>query len=110
MVVKTEQCAFSEHKVYPGHGSRFVTRTGQLVVLSGSKTTSLYHQKKKPAKLLWTQAWRRLHKKMNVEGGIKKKARRVIKQQHRSVVGASMDEVSPWERKDSVPHSVWLGG
>jgi ribosomal protein L24E len=52
------------HRVYPGKGIRFVTRTGQLVVLSGSKSAAMYHQKKKPAKLVWTQVrtlagWRR---------------------------------------------------
>lgn len=67
--------------MYPGHGIRFVTRTGQLVVLSTSKVSSLYHQRKKPAKLYWTLASRRAHKKLNTEAGIKKRARRVVKVQ-----------------------------
>ena len=69
-----------------------MTRTGQQVILSGSKSTSLYHQRKKPALLRWTQAWRRHHKKANVEGGVKRKTRRVIKVQ-RSYVGLGVDEV-----------------
>lgn len=72
---------FLRCSVYPGHGIRFVTRTGQLVVLSTSKVTSLYHQRKKPAKLYWTLASRRAHKKLNTEAGIKKRARRVVKVQ-----------------------------
>lgn len=92
MVVKTDICAFSETKVYPGHGIRFVTRTGQLVVLATSKVLSLYHQKKKPAKLYWTLASRRLHKKLNTEAGIKKRARRVVKVT-RGYVGADKAKI-----------------
>lgn len=55
MVVRTETCAFSELKVYPGHGRRFVTRSGQMVILGGSKVDAMYHQRKKSAKLMWTQ-------------------------------------------------------
>lgn len=94
MVVKTDSCAFSEAKVYPGKGSRFVTRTGQLIVLSGSKATAMYHQRKRPALLRWTQAWRRQHKKLNVETGQKRKTRRVVKTVQRSFVGLSAEEVS----------------
>lgn len=33
----------------------------------------MYNQRKKPAKLTWTQAWRRLNKKGKEEGVVKKK-------------------------------------
>ena len=52
----------------------------------------MYHQRKKPALLRWTQAWRRHHKKANVEGTIKRKARRVVKVQ-RAIVGSTVEEV-----------------
>ena len=94
MVVKTDTCAFSEYKVYPGKGSRFVTRTGQLIVLSGSKTSAMYHQRKRPALLRWTQAWRRQHKKLNVETGLKRKARKIVKTAPRAFSGLSAEEVS----------------
>ena len=63
MVVKTELCAFSEFRIYPGHGIRFIRRDGQPVLLATSKAKSMIQQRKKPAKLMWTQAWRRLNKK-----------------------------------------------
>ena len=47
MVVKTELCAFSEHRVYPGHGIKFVRRDGQPLTFRTSKAVSMYHQKKK---------------------------------------------------------------
>ena len=34
--------------IYPGHGSRFVSRTGLLVILSCSKASALFHARKKP--------------------------------------------------------------
>ena len=37
MVVKTELCAFSEYRIYPGHGQKYVRRDGQLVTVSTSK-------------------------------------------------------------------------
>ena len=93
MVVKTELCAFSEYRIYPGHGQKFVRRDGQPVLLSTSKCKRLYIlNKKKPAKLMWTQAWRRLNKKGKDEGTARKKTRRTIKVQ-RAIVGISLEDM-----------------
>ena len=92
MVVKTELCAFSEYRIYPGHGQKFIRRDGQTVIISTSKCKSLVHQKKKPSKLLWTQSWRRLHKKGKDEGIVKKRTRRVAKVQ-RAIIGVSLEEI-----------------
>lgn len=61
-------------------------------MLSSSKCKGLLNNRKKPAKLMWTQAWRRLHKKGKDEGVARKKARRVVKAA-RAIVGASLEEV-----------------
>jgi len=75
-ISQTEVCAFSENKIYPGRGTRFVRRDGQLVIFSGRKTASLYFQRKKPAKLTWTTAWRRLNnKKTDFEKGARRRRR-----------------------------------
>ena len=66
-------------QVYPGKGRTFVTRAGVPVTFGGSKTASLYKQRKKGAKLQWTKVWRRMHKKVNEEGGGKRKVRKVTK-------------------------------
>ena len=92
MVIKTELCAFSEYRVYPGHGQKFVRRDGQPILLSTSKCKSMYHQRKKPQKLMWTQSWRRLNKKGKEEGVVRKKARKVVKAQ-RAIVGATLDQL-----------------
>lgn len=92
MVIKTGICAFSEERIYPGHGSRFVRKDGQLVTFISSKSHSLYLQKKKPAHIGWTQAWRRLHKKVDDVHATKRRVRRVRKQQ-RAIVGQTLEEL-----------------
>jgi len=92
MVVKTELCAFSEYRIYPGHGIKFVRRDGQPVILGSSKAKSLLNDRKKPAKLMWTQAWRRLNKKLRDDNISKKRVRRAVKVQ-RAIVGASLEDL-----------------
>merc|ERR1712232_273294 len=53
---------------------------------------SLTMQRKKAAKLVWTQAWRRLRKKGITETTTKKKRTRTGKVQ-RAVVGASLEDI-----------------
>jgi large subunit ribosomal protein L24e len=51
------------------------------------------YQRKKPAKLAWTQAWRRLHKKTaGLDTTAKKRNRKAAKVQ-RAIVGASLDDI-----------------
>jgi hypothetical protein len=45
----------------------------QPVLLSGSKAKRLLNNRKKPAKLMWTQSWRRLNKKSRDDGAVKRK-------------------------------------
>jgi|EP00944_MAST-04C_sp_MAST-4C-sp1_P011954 large subunit ribosomal protein L24e len=92
MVIKTRLCAFSEGRIYPGHGMQFIRKDGQPVQLFGSKEKSLYDQRKKPAKITWTQAWRRLNKKATDQMRAKKRTRRVVKIQ-RAIVGMNLDEI-----------------
>jgi large subunit ribosomal protein L24e len=61
-------------------------------MISTSKCKSLLNQRKKPSKLVWTQAWRRLNKKGKDEGVVRKKARRIVKTT-RAIVGATLDDI-----------------
>ena len=69
-----------------------IRRDGKPIWLGSAKAHSLTLQRKKAAKLVWTQAWRRLHKKGLTEATTKKKRTRTGKVQ-RAVVGASLDEI-----------------
>ena len=92
MVIKTELCAFSDYRIYPGNGMLFIRRDGRPVTLGSSKAKSLMEQRKKPSKLVWTQAWRRANKKSLTETVLKKRSRKVTKVQ-RAVVGASIEDI-----------------
>merc|ERR1711976_969332 len=81
MVVKTVLCFFSEYRVYPGHGLTFIKINGTPVQLAGSKEKGLLNDRKKPAKLVWTQSWRRLHKKGKSEEGSRRRTRKTTKVQ-----------------------------
>jgi len=87
-----ELCALSEYRIYPGNGKLMIRRDGKPVFLGTSKAFSLTIQRKKPAKLVWTQAWRRLHKKGITETSLKKRSRRTNKVA-RAVVGISLDDI-----------------
>lgn len=97
-----ELCALSEYRIYPGNGSLYIRRDGKPVFLGSSKAYSLTIQRKKAAKLVWTQAWRRLHKKGISETTTKKRTRRINKVQ-RAVVGLSLDDM---KKKASVKPEV----
>ena len=100
MVIKTDPCAFSELKIYPGRGSRFAGKDGRIYFFISSKTRSLYHQKIKPVKLYWTQASRRFLKKTKVDDIQKKRTRRTTRVQ-KAVVGMSLDEIKRKRAEDT---------
>lgn len=63
---RTETCSFSEGRIYPGHGSRYIRRDGTSYVFLNAKSKSLFLQRKKPTKIVWTLGWRRMNKKIKV--------------------------------------------
>ena len=67
-------------------------KDGQPVTLGSAKARRLLNNRKKPAKLMWTQAWRRLNKKARDDGAVKRKARKAVKVQ-RAIVGASLEDI-----------------
>ncbi|CAI2175607.1 11872_t:CDS:2, partial [Funneliformis geosporum] len=58
----------------------------------GSKSESLFLQRKNPRKISWTTVYRRMHKKGITEEIAKKRTRRAVKHQ-RAVVGASWEAI-----------------
>merc|ERR1712038_2070017 len=92
MVTKTEQCSYTEYKIVPGRGSRFISKDGRTHYFISTKARSLYHQKIKPVKLTWTMAWRAYNKKIKVDEPQKKKSRKTTRIQ-KAVVGMSIEEI-----------------
>mmetsp|Transcript_72292 Transcript_72292/g.164109 ORF Transcript_72292/g.164109 Transcript_72292/m.164109 type:complete len:164 (-) Transcript_72292:101-592(-) len=92
MVIKTDLCEYTEYRIWPGHGNKFVGKDGKVHHFISSKVDSLYHQRIKPVKLRWTQAWRRMNKKGKVDEASKKRTRKVAKFQ-KAIVGMSLDDI-----------------
>ena len=92
MVIKTEPCAFSEYRIYPGRGRKFVAKDGKVYYFISTKVASLFHQKKKAVKLTWTQAWRRFNKKTKVDEITKRRTKKTTHVQ-KAIVGMSLDEI-----------------
>jgi large subunit ribosomal protein L24e len=99
MVVKTDPCAYSEMKIYPGRGSRFASKDGKVHMFISTKVRSLYFQRIKPVKLTWTQASRKFNKKVRIEDIQKKRTRRKTRVQ-KSVVGMSLDDIKRKRQED----------
>ena len=92
MVTKTDKCSYTEFKIYPGKGRRFIGRDGRLHYFISNKARSLFHQKIKPVKLTWTLTWRAFHKKTKVDEFVKKRTKKTTRVQ-RAVVGMSLAEI-----------------
>ena len=69
MVLKTTVCRFSGLRIYPGKGILFVRVDSQQYLFLNKKCKSLYHNRLRPAKLAWTVAYRKQHKKDQVRRG-----------------------------------------
>ena len=92
MVIRTETCLFSEYKIYPGRGSKFVSKDGKTNTFISKKSRRLYLRKIKAQNIRWTTAWRRLNKKIKTEEFAKKKKKRAVRIQ-KSIVGLSLEEI-----------------
>merc|ERR1712129_646301 len=85
-------CSYTEYRIYPGHGQKFMAKDGKVSFFINAKAKSLFHQRIKPVKLRWTQAWRRMNKKGKTDETTKKRTRKVAKFQ-KAIVGMSLDDI-----------------
>ena len=92
MVVRTDICAFSEQKIYPGRGNRIITRDGRLFFLLSSKTNALFLRKVKGQDVRWSIIWRRVNKKVKTDEQNKRKKRR-NKKIVRDIQGLAREEI-----------------
>ena len=91
-MVKTEQCSYSEYKIYPGRGIKFAAKDGKVQLFICHKMDALSKQKIKPVKLQWTLNWRRKNKKGKAEEAGKKRTKRTAKVQ-KAIVGMSLEDI-----------------
>ena len=74
-VVKTDVCAYSGLRIYPGHGIFYVRADQKSFKFINRKSKSQFLQRLNPRKIAWTQLYRRMHKKGTMEESTRKKAR-----------------------------------
>eukprot|EP01054_Gregarina_sp_Poly1_P000717 Gregarina_sp_Poly_1__716@NODE_1170_length_4869_cov_152_708663_g801_i0_p3_GENE_NODE_1170_length_4869_cov_152_708663_g801_i0NODE_1170_length_4869_cov_152_708663_g801_i0_p3_ORF_typecomplete_len144_score20_75Ribosomal_L24e/PF01246_20/3_4e23_NODE_1170_length_4869_cov_152_708663_g801_i0135566 len=91
--LKLDTCSFSDSRMYPGRGTIFVSRDGKQHIFCNHKVSSLFHQRIKPAKLTWTQAWRRANKKAVAHTGTGKRRTRHTVRMQKAIVGLSLDDL-----------------
>jgi len=87
--MKVELCNFSGYKIYPSKGKLYVRGDSKVFRFLGSKSESLFLQRKNPRKISWTVVYRRMHKKGITEEVAKKRSRKNVKHQ-RGIVGADL--------------------
>ncbi|EIN04667.1 hypothetical protein PUNSTDRAFT_55391 [Punctularia strigosozonata HHB-11173 SS5] len=91
--MKVEIDSFSGYKIYPSKGKLFVRGDSKIFRFATSKNESLFHQRKNPRKIAWTQVYRRMHKKGLTEETVKKRSRKTVKHQ-RGIVGADLAAIA----------------
>lgn len=92
MVIRTEVCNFSEQKIYPGKGTKIMTKDGNLLVASSSKSLSYLKRKLKAQTFRWTIVWRRMNKKFKADKTQKKRKRKAVKQ-IKGIAGMAKEEI-----------------
>jgi len=91
--MKVELDSFSGHKIYPSKGRLFVRGDSKIFRFGKPKHESLFHQRKNPRDISWTQVYRRQHRKGILEGTAKKKSRKTVKHQ-RGFAGLSLADLA----------------
>ena len=92
MVTKTDKCSYTEYKIFPGRGTRFISKDGRVHYFISTKARSLFTQKIKPVKLRWSQPWRAFHKKDVTDKVIRKRTKKQTRVQ-KAVVGMTLDDI-----------------
>ena len=92
MVVKTETCYFSEQKIYPGRGSRVITKESKVLLFFNPKSKAFWQRKTKSQVIRWTITWRRVNKKLKTDEASKKR-RRKNKRLIRDIQGLNRDDI-----------------
>ncbi len=92
MVIKTLACEYTEYRIYPGHGKKYISKDGKVHIFINRKANVMYSHHIRNVKLTWTQAWRRFHKKGREEEAKKKRQKRKVRIQ-KAYVGMDMAEL-----------------
>eukprot|EP00831_Metopus_contortus_P004009 TRINITY_DN1147_c0_g1_i1.p1 TRINITY_DN1147_c0_g1~~TRINITY_DN1147_c0_g1_i1.p1 ORF type:complete len:118 (+),score=22.02 TRINITY_DN1147_c0_g1_i1:79-432(+) len=76
MVISTNICYYTEYRIYPGRGIKFVSKDCKAHHLINRKVVAFFTKKTKAVKLGWSQAWRRYWQKSKAEQAVKKRTKK----------------------------------
>ena len=93
MVIKTSTCAFSDNKIYPGHGLRYCEVNGRAHNFLSKKVHRFFRTGRKPLKFRWNQKWRIAHKKVKTEENKRTINRQRKEKIVKAVVGRTLEEL-----------------
>lgn len=105
MVVKTEVCVFSELKIYPGKGTRYMSKDCKFPIFLNRRSTKLHLAKVKPQKIRWATAWRRINKKIQT-GEIAKKKRKRARKVVREIFGMDLETITKKKKETKEERSA----
>lgn len=94
MVLKTTLCRFSGLRIYPGKGILFIRTDCTQYLFLNKKCKSLYQNRLRPAKLAWTVAYRKAHKKDQVTEASRKKRRNNQKATARAIGAVTLEAIN----------------
>jgi len=83
---------FSEWKIYPGKGIRYIAKDGKNSLYLSKRTRNFGIRKLKAQRLRWTTAWRRLHKKIKQTDLGKLKKKKEFKKE-RAIEGVTLETI-----------------
>ncbi|KAK5583845.1 hypothetical protein RB653_005447 [Dictyostelium firmibasis] len=90
--MKTSLCNYSEFKIYPARGMKFVRGDSKVFHFINTKCESLFFRKINPRDIRWSIVYRRIYKNTTTDVSAKKKARKT-KKVERNIVGASLEVI-----------------
>ena len=99
MVITTNTCTFSEYKIYPGRGIKFVSRDCKVHFFINRKCTQLAQRKIKAVKLNWTQAWRRYFQKTKAHQIAKKRVKKRQRIQ-KAIEGVTLETIEKMKKPE----------
>ena len=99
MVITTNTCTFSEYRIYPGRGIKFVSRDCKVHFFINRKCTQLAQRKIKAVKLNWTQAWRRYFQKTKAHQIAKKRVKKRQRIQ-KAIEGVTLETIEKMKKPE----------
>ena len=100
MVIKTTTCVFTDNKIYPGHGHRYVEINGKSHMFISKKAHKFFRSGRKPLKFRWNNRWRIAHKKFRTEETKRKINKQKKEKVVKAVVGRTLEDMK--KIKDSL--------